>query len=280
MYRDVDAAIAFLQREKGCDPTRIGLVGASVGCSVAVDATVRNAHAVRAVVLLTPGSKYLGVNTLKHLRRWPGTRTFTFVSSEEEKRSAEVMKALDAFEGSNRMVVSGSGIHGTRMFGKVPSIEELIANFMASSLKGTADLRVPVWPKDSAEPSSPGFFRKTLRPRRTVKGITYSLMLYGVGEEWTIGAAVEGDFKGKVFFTVGKEPIELPFDTKGRGGKITAGAVEAHQASAGKFHWVLFARKRLEKYTKLSLEFRASSGKRVRLPSKGEFAAAAVPVGR
>jgi len=141
MHRDVAAAVKFLEEKKGCDRTRIGLVGASVGCSVAIDYARRHPGDVRAVVLLTPGSKYLGVGTMKHLEDWPGTAVFTFTSTEERDKSREVMDALKRFDGSNHMVVPGKGIHGTRMFGKVASIEELIANFLGSRMKKSADLR-------------------------------------------------------------------------------------------------------------------------------------------
>ena len=272
MHLDVEAGIAFLENEKGCDATRIGLVGASVGCSVAVDTTVRNPHAVRGVVLLTPGAKYLGVPTIEHIARWPGTRIFTFVSSEEQKTSAPVMEALDPFDGSSRMVVNGSGIHGTRMFGKIPSIEELIANFMESSV---ADLRVPQWAKDSNAPGEPGFFRKTMRPRRTVAGVTYSMMTYAVGESFSVGALVNSDFKGKVRFRRDGEPLLIPFDTAAKGAPRKVGDVEVSQASAGKTHWVMFS---CATPKKLSLEFLPGKGAKVRLPAKTDFVITLQPV--
>ncbi|MEM8885462.1 MAG: alpha/beta fold hydrolase [Planctomycetota bacterium] len=142
MHLDVRAAIDWCVRVKKCDPTRIALIGASVGCSVAVDAARRYPGDVRAVVLLTPGANYLGVNTLEHLKEWRGTRSLTFVSTEEKATSQPVMDALDRFDGANYMVVPGKRIHGTRMLGKVNQIEELIANFLESSLAKPVDLRV------------------------------------------------------------------------------------------------------------------------------------------
>jgi pimeloyl-ACP methyl ester carboxylesterase len=141
MHLDVKAAIDFLAASKQCDRTRVGLVGASVGCSVAIDYTRRHPGDVRAVVLLTPGSNYLGLNSLEHLKSWPGTSIFTFTSSEEKATSKGVMDALDRFQGSSRMVVPGRSIHGTRMFGKVNQLEELIANYFESSLVKCVDLR-------------------------------------------------------------------------------------------------------------------------------------------
>jgi len=142
MHLDVAAAVDFLERVKKCDRTRIGLVGASVGCSVALDAACRRPGDTRVVVVLTPGSNYLGVNTLEHLKRWTGTSVMTFVSKEERKTSQGVMDALDPYDGSSSLVVPGTGIHGTRMFGKVNGIEGLIANFLADALIPAAELRI------------------------------------------------------------------------------------------------------------------------------------------
>jgi len=141
MYLDVAAALDFLEKEKKCDRTRVALIGASVGCSVAIDYTRRHPGDVRAVVLLTPGSKYLGLDSLAHLKQWPGTSSFLFTSSEERKTSEEVMKALGRYHGGSHMVIPGEGIHGTRMFGKVNQIEDLIANYLDSALTKSADVR-------------------------------------------------------------------------------------------------------------------------------------------
>jgi len=194
MHLDVEAAFRFLEKEQGLDPTRIGLVGASVGCSVAVDTTVRNPANVRAVVLLTPGSKYLGVPTLTHLKAWPGTRVFTFTSTEEHEKSKAVMDALAPFHGSNHLVLPGQRIHGTMMFGQVPAIEETIANFMEESLMGSVDLRVPA---------------AGLSLTRTVGEQTYTLKLGTKAGKWTLEATAAG-FEGKVRIVVDGKRTEAP----------------------------------------------------------------------
>jgi len=278
MHEDVAAAIDFLEREKSCDVTRIGIVGASVGCSVAVDATVRRPHNVRALVLLTPGAKYLGVPTLKHLERWPGTRVFTFCSFEEEKTSKPVVDALDAHKGSNYMFFDQKGIHGTRMFGQVTGAEELIANFMESSLTGGADLRVPQWPAGDPAPGKAGFFARILRPRRKVGETTYGLMTWAVGDRSTFGAIVDRSFVGRVRFKVGEETIEFPFDTGRRGatkveGKKAAGTdkVPGEQASFRGQAWIVFSLDGLKGATRVVLEFVPGAGEPIRLPAAGHF---------
>jgi len=194
MHLDVKAAIEFVERAKGCDRTRIGLIGASVGCSVTIDATRRYPGDVRAAAILTPGAKYLGVDSLAHIKQWPGTRIFTFVSSEEEKKSAPVMKALDAFDGSNYVVLPGKGIHGTRMFGKVNEIEQLLANFFASSLIKNVDLRV----------------REGVRLHRRSQDLEAWVGITPTGcEAW-----VKAPFKGSITFQFDKKRIVHRVDWK------------------------------------------------------------------
>jgi len=276
MHLDVEAGMRFLESEKGCDRTRIGLVGASVGCSVAVDSAVRHPGAVRAVVLLTPGSEYLGVPTLEHLKRWPGTAIFTFTSTEEQRTSDGVIEALRPFDGSSHIIVPGKQIHGTRMFGKVAGIEETIANFMESRLTGKADLRVPQWPEGSEAPRQAGFFGKVRKVTRTVDGRNYTLMTWVVGDRWHYGALVDGEFKGKVTFKyslnqkAGKKII--PLDTSAK----PAADSDWSQASFRGKTWVTFsiakpAAARKAQTPWLELTF-SESGKRVRLPASGSFA--------
>ena len=276
MYLDVEAGMRYLEGEQGCDRTRIGLVGASVGCSTAVDATVRHPGAVRAVVLLTPGSNYLGVPTLKQLKHWPGTAVFTFTSTEEERTSAGVLAALRPFDGSNHFIVAGRDIHGTKMFGKVAGIEETIANFMESRLSGQADLRIPGWPEGSEAPKQAGFFARIRKVTRTAGALDYTLLAWATGDEWHFGALVDGEFKGKLTFRIDDATIRIPFRTDAKGGKRLTDGIEWSQASFRGKSWVTFSRRQPAKT--LSLTFLGAGGKRLRLPAAGEFAVHLQPV--
>src|SRR6185503_7103627 len=84
MHLDAEAAIAWLVKEQKTPKTRIGLLGASVGCSVAIDTAVRNPDDVAAVVCLTPGKDYLGVPTMEHVAKWPSGKPLLLVSSAKE----------------------------------------------------------------------------------------------------------------------------------------------------------------------------------------------------
>ncbi|MHC4222904.1 MAG: alpha/beta hydrolase [Planctomycetota bacterium] len=266
MHLDVEAAIDHLEREKGCDPTRVALIGASVGCSVAVDVTVRRPDRVRAVVLLTPGSAHLEVPTLKHLERWPGTRVFTFTSQEEEPKSREVMDALAAFDASNHLVLPGKKIHGTQMFGKVTAIEELIANFMESSLLDAVDLRFP-----DAGPEYTGFPDGALSLARKHESATYSFMVCAAGPKLLLGGSVGQPFEGELTLTVGKQTIVIPLKTDGATEAEVRGKHKERIASRVEkgTTWLALAVEEWKPGMRIALEFRPSKGGRIRFPGGG-----------
>lgn len=144
MHADVEAAIAWLAKEKSTPKGRIALVGASVGCSVAIDTAVRVPDEVAAVACLTPGRSYLGVPTMEHVAKWPKGKPLLLVSSAEEMdggagpifaklegRSAE-LKRVDAAERDE--TADERFLHGTNMFGRVAGVESNLADWLALHL--------------------------------------------------------------------------------------------------------------------------------------------------
>ncbi|MCA8920357.1 MAG: alpha/beta fold hydrolase [Planctomycetes bacterium] len=136
MHLDVAAALEVLEA-KGLDLTRVAVVGASVGCSVAIDASTRHPKAFKAMVLLTPGANYLGVDSLAHAKTWQGLPTWIVTSEEEADGARPVFEALDAKsdEVMFQVVKNRTGIHGTRAFGKVPGLEPKLATWLRNMLE-------------------------------------------------------------------------------------------------------------------------------------------------
>jgi len=135
MYKDGEAGVRYLISH-GVDPNRIGLVGASVGSSVAIDVTTRGKVPVRAVVVMTPGRDYLGIPTMKQIEKWTDTPLLILSSAEEADRGArEIYRTLQA-KGAKLEIFNQQEIHGTFMFGKVPGVEELITDWLTSKLLG------------------------------------------------------------------------------------------------------------------------------------------------
>jgi len=127
-WKDVEAARRWLEGQARCDVTRTVLIGASIGCSISLDYTSRD-ESVRAVVCLSPGTDYFGVDSKKHVKAC-GKRPILLVSPEGEYAQVEALvKASDgAAEGAK--YAGGRENHGTKMF-DAPYGEELMKRIVA-----------------------------------------------------------------------------------------------------------------------------------------------------
>jgi len=112
--------------------TKIVLVGASVGCSVAVHAVTSSSVKVDAVVLMTPGEKFLGIPTMDHIKSWPGIPLLILSSEEEQERGAAAIYKKLQNNGAELKLFPQTDIHGTNMFGQVDKVEEFITQWLSS----------------------------------------------------------------------------------------------------------------------------------------------------
>ncbi len=127
MYQDGLAASGWL-RDHG--HRQVGVVGASVGCSVAMHMVAAGKPDIAAMVLMTPGRNYLGIDTLSHLEHWPGIPLLILTSEEEAERGAEVVYDRLRGRGAELVVFEQESIHGTMMFGAVDGVEGRIASWL------------------------------------------------------------------------------------------------------------------------------------------------------
>ncbi len=145
MWKDAAAAVKWLREVRGVQG-EIGLVGASVGCSVAID-TARRDESLRDVVVMTPGLDYLGVDTRTHLRAWGQRELLILTSEEEASASREIARVLDSQRAAreaeadepepSRVTLTefnAERVHGTRMFGAVEGVAETIAAWLEERL--------------------------------------------------------------------------------------------------------------------------------------------------
>ena len=143
MHLDAKAGIDLLVK-RGAPADRLAVVGASVGCSVALHAAHVYPDAVTAAVLMTPGIEYLGVPSVQHAKSW-GNRPALIISSvEEADRGARPLKAAMTGEDVKMLLIPERGIHGTRMFGRVATIEADIIEWLQAALVTNLELKVPV----------------------------------------------------------------------------------------------------------------------------------------
>ncbi len=131
MYDDVRAAYNWLAKQEGIDRSRFALVGASVGCSVALDYAVED-KSVDVIVCLSPGTDYLGLDSKADIRKLKSRKIWLVgANNAKEKLAVESLKALCS--GAETDLVSGD-FHGTHMFGHVPGIEQRIAEYLKKNV--------------------------------------------------------------------------------------------------------------------------------------------------
>lgn len=139
MHQDGIAALAWLRNQ---GHQKIGVVGASVGCSIAMHMVAVASPEIAAMVLMTPGRDYLGIDTVSHLAKWTGMPLLILTSEEEAERGA--MTLYDRLQGPDTKLVvfEQVDIHGTMMFGEVDGVEERISNWLVSKLSTKKEQRL------------------------------------------------------------------------------------------------------------------------------------------
>ncbi|GJM21245.1 MAG: hypothetical protein DHS20C15_11600 [Planctomycetota bacterium] len=135
--QDVAAAVAFLE-SKGYPAERIGVMGASIGCSIALRAAVNDPR-LAGVAALTPGANYIGFDSMSDLTQWD-QRPLLLVSSDEEANAGArplhaAAQARDPWAPVDLVILPQTGIHGTRMLGVVAGVEQQLAAWWTRVLR-------------------------------------------------------------------------------------------------------------------------------------------------
>lgn len=126
MQHDVRGAYDWLARRAEIDRSRFVIVGASVGCSVALQYAASDCS-VDAVVCLSPGLKYLGLDSAGDIHQVTGRKILMW-ATEDERDAPYTLKQRG--EGVEVRIHKGHKAHGTRMFGVVPRLERQIATYL------------------------------------------------------------------------------------------------------------------------------------------------------
>ncbi|MBI1854044.1 MAG: alpha/beta fold hydrolase [Planctomycetes bacterium] len=127
MYRDVAAAKKYLVEKAGIDASRVSLVGASIGCSVAIDSAGRD-HSLKSMVLMSPGRNYQGMDSMAHASKVAALPVLILTNDRESAAARDVAGAMP--KGAAQVDVIPDAEHGTRMLGKVEGIEKKIVDFL------------------------------------------------------------------------------------------------------------------------------------------------------
>ncbi len=133
--RDVEAAAGYLAQQ-GLAADRIVLIGASYGCTVSL-LSAQEVTGVRALVLLSPGTHYFGIDVVEAASNFPGP--LLVVAAEDDRKAVESARILaERHRGSDDLEIYPSGGHGTRLFGPRPQLKQRIVEFAEKAVEPAA----------------------------------------------------------------------------------------------------------------------------------------------
>ena len=124
----------YLAERPDVDPTRIGVIGGSIGANM----TLRLGAAVPqipTIVLLSPGLNYDGVMTEPEMAGW-GDRPVFIVASSEDSYAADsstTLASLATHNSSTLHLYDGAG-HGTAMLRGAPDLTQRILAWLETNL--------------------------------------------------------------------------------------------------------------------------------------------------
>jgi len=132
MLGDVEAAFSYLSKQPNVDPKRVGIVGASYGSSLAIIYAADHPN-VAAVAMLSPGLNYFGNIPDEPAVKKYGDRPLFMTAAEDDKESADAVRALAAADPKAGQKIYASGGHGQALF-KVGVGDEL-EKFLTANLQ-------------------------------------------------------------------------------------------------------------------------------------------------
>jgi len=129
------AAAQNLLTERGADPERLALIGASYGCSVSLLSAVALEHVV-AVVLFSPGTAYFGVDVTDAMARLGGP-ALIFAAKDDRNAGDQAHElAGEVPDGSTfQLKVFPEGGHGTALLTARPQTVTACAEFLAEAFR-------------------------------------------------------------------------------------------------------------------------------------------------
>ncbi len=127
MQDDLRGAYDWLVTQPRIDRARFALVGASIGCSLALRYAADDCS-VDAIVCLSPGLNYMQIDSAGDIRQLGG-RHVLMLATPDERDAPYTLKQRAAQE-VDVQIYDGHKAHGTNMFGAVPEMEPTIVNFL------------------------------------------------------------------------------------------------------------------------------------------------------
>jgi alpha-beta hydrolase superfamily lysophospholipase len=134
MVQDVRAAVQWLSARQGVRPGAIGIVGASLGASLALLAAV-DLPVVRAIGLVSPSPDYRGLRTDKSLLKRIGARSIWLAASTEDPLALRTLRDFASEpSGPREQLVSSAAGHGTTLLRADNDVGRALVDWLRRSL--------------------------------------------------------------------------------------------------------------------------------------------------
>ena len=142
-WKDVELLRQRLIKMPGVDPTRVFLVGASVGSSVAIDLARRRPQGIAGLVLMSPGLNYRGLKVLPMLAELPKVPVLMTADVQERMAVRTLRTVLKTrLTRLNRLVRAGIG-HGSEQLTRSPTMANQIVIMMRTWAEKNCDRTKP-----------------------------------------------------------------------------------------------------------------------------------------
>ena len=131
---DVEASVRWLVTQRGVEPARLALVGASIGANLAIRHAAEH-HEIPAAAALSPGLDYRGVTTPDAVSRLaPDQALFLAASRGDDHASWEAVHELAAARPGVELVEFEGDAHGTAMAGSHPELVECLVAWIVRAI--------------------------------------------------------------------------------------------------------------------------------------------------
>lgn len=128
---DIEAASNFL-KNKGFSKEKQFLIGASIGANLSFQ-FLSEYPEIKAVVLLSPGKNYRGVDLELYKKEDLGNKILV-ISSLDDQPAVEGGRLLKTWYPELTYIELSQGGHGTDMFSNNPNLKEKVINFLLEKL--------------------------------------------------------------------------------------------------------------------------------------------------
>ncbi|MDA1263766.1 MAG: hypothetical protein O2816_01650 [Planctomycetota bacterium] len=266
--RESLAPVLAWMAERDLDLSRVALVGFGEGCDAVIATRAAAPDLVRAAMLFSPRA------TALRAEEWIETPLYLY---DTQRYRIVLEDLIETLMPHHRLATRfAEGDLRSSAFLEEHGHPALIANWLRDLLVSGAPVVVPCYAADDERTKQPGFFASTRRVWREREGVRYQLMTFAIGELWTLGAMIQGDFAGEIELEVdghvhgvaldtGELPTEpLPVLRNGEASQLTAQAL-----SFRGWTWVTLEFKKPYPNTRFELRFLPSEQRAITLPGDG-----------